>query len=216
MKLRILLSIGVAACVLTLATTQVMSQEKETTKGFQQKQAQMDEQTAAWMKAAEPGPNHKLLDCYVGKWNITCQHWMEPGAEVTESRGYCESNWVLGGRYVETRYRGEFMEKPFKGIGFVGYDNIQKKFTSVWIDNLGTGIMVEEGTYDAAKKEFTYRGEFTCPEGQTIKSQTTIRIIDDDKHIMTMYHATPDSDEPFKVMEITYTRIAGSKGPRPE
>ena len=45
---------------------------------------------------------------------------------------------------------------PFEGMGIVGYDNLLKKFVSVWIDNMGTGLMPGTGTYDAATKTYTY------------------------------------------------------------
>ena len=41
-----------------------------------------------------------------------------------------------------------------------GYDNVKKKFLASWIDNMGTGIMNLEGTYDAATKSLTYHAEY--------------------------------------------------------
>ncbi len=47
---------------------------------------------------------------------------------------------------------GKMMEMPFHGIGTEGYDNVRKKFMASWIDNMGTGILLMEGTYDALRK----------------------------------------------------------------
>ena len=211
MRLRTLLGIGVAACVMILATTQVLSQEKETRKAGPPEQIQLDPEAEAWCKAATPGPNHELLNYCVGKWNATCKQWLEPGAPASESKATCENKWVLGRRYVETHYEGQFMEMPFTGIGYTGYDNVQKKFVSVWIDNMGTGLMTEQGRYDPTTKEFAYRGEFPSPMGGTIKSKTIVRVISNDQHVMIMYHMPPGAKELNKFMEITYTRAGGDK-----
>ena len=36
---------------------------------------------------------------------------------------------------------------------------MKKKFVGSWVDNMGTGIMFSEGTYDPATKTFTYTSE---------------------------------------------------------
>ena len=70
---------------------------------------------------------------------------------------------------------------------------------------MSTGSMNEYGRYDAAKKTFTYKGEFNTPQGETMKSKTVIEVVSADQHIMTMHHG-PSADALQKVMEITYNR----------
>jgi hypothetical protein len=41
---------------------------------------------------------------------------------------------VLGGRFVEQRYAGNFMGQPFSGLGYTGYDNYRKKYIGSWMD----------------------------------------------------------------------------------
>jgi hypothetical protein len=216
MKTRTLLGIGVAACVLILATSQVLSQEEKAKPAGPPEQGQMTEEMMAWCKAATPGPNHKQLNYCVGKWDVACRQWMEPDAPASESKAICENRWVLGGRYVETRYSGKFMGMPYDGIGFGGYDNVQESFFSVWMDNMSTGAFVEQGTYDPTKKEFTYTGEMTSPMGGTIKSKTICRLLNNDEYVMVMYHQPPDAEKMSKFMELTYKRIAGGTATRPE
>src|SRR5687768_15991808 len=81
----------------------------------------------AWQKAMTPGPQHKQLDGMVGTWNTTVKTWMAPGAPVMETSGTSENKWVLGGRYIEQRFKGSFMGQPFEGIGYTGYDNVTKQ-----------------------------------------------------------------------------------------
>jgi hypothetical protein len=193
MKRKTLLGIGVAACVVTLLTTQALSQEKEAEKKDRPAgQMPMDPEMMAWIKAGTPGPNHELLQYSVGTWKTVVRHWEGPDTEPAE-----------GGM-------------PFEGIGFVGYDNVQKKFISNWMDSMSTGIMIEDGTYDPAKKEFAFYADVPSPTGGAIKSKTFIRIINSDKHVMTFHHRMPGDDQFRKVMEITYTRADAGKSKRPE
>lgn len=37
------------------------------------------------------------------------------------------------------------MGQPFTGIGMHGYENLTKKYVTMWIDSIGTGIFVKDG-----------------------------------------------------------------------
>ncbi len=173
----------------------------------------MDPQTKAWMEAARPGPNHQLLNYCVGQWQTTVRHWMTPGQESEPGEGICVNEWVLGGRYVKTTYKGSFMNMPFEGLGYTGYDNVTRQFVSTWMDSMGTGIMQQTGTYDPAKKLFTYKSQMLQPTGELVRQIETIRIVDENRHVMTFYHQMPDAEKPVKVMEIVYSRIKKAQTP---
>ena len=53
----------------------------------------------------------------------------------------------------------KMMEMSFKGMAIEGHDDVQQKFVSTWIDNMGTSIIMSEGTYDPSTRTFTYRYE---------------------------------------------------------
>ena len=40
------------------------------------------------------------------------------------------------------------MGMPMEGIGFLGYDTINKKYTMFWIDNMATVMSTAEGAAD--------------------------------------------------------------------
>ena len=153
-----------------------------------------------------PGENHQVLNPLVGEWNYEIKMWKAPGTEPEVSSGTSSSSWILGGRFVEDKVSGVFMEQPFEGMGIIGYDNIQKTYNSVWLDNMSTGFMASSGSYDADKKTLTQEGEFTCPmlEGpRWFKSVTT--ITDPDHHTYDMY-MQDESGKEFVGMQISYTR----------
>jgi len=164
---------------------------------------------------AKPGENHKLLTDGAGKWDYKVKMWMspDPNSEPMESTGTSVAKAVMGGRYVITEHTGKMMmpgadgamtETEFKGMAVEGYDNVKKKFVSSWIDNMGTGIMMSEGTYDSSKKAFTYLSEYSMIPGVTTKIREVITVIDKDHRKFEFFEDRGGTE--VRTMDIMYTR----------
>ena len=175
---------------------------------------------AAMMELSKPGENHKLLAHSVGKWSYTLKMWMnpDPNAPPTTSTGTSVVKAVMDGRYFTSEHTGK-MQMPgpdgkmtdmeFKGLSIDGYDNVKKKFVASWIDNMGTGIMLSEGDYDAASKTLTYRTECEMMPGMKTKIREVIKLVDHDHHTFEFYEDRGGTE--VKTMEINYTRSTGSR-----
>src|SRR3954454_23410252 len=124
--MRKILTLG---CALALCTSALFADEPKKPADDMQK-AQME----AWMKASTPGDAHKKLDHMVGAWNVTVKSWMAPGAPPMESTGTAVNSWVLGGRWIEEKFPGLFMGKPFEGNGLTGLENNPKQYVGTWMD----------------------------------------------------------------------------------
>jgi hypothetical protein len=166
----------------------------------------MDEKAMmdAWTKVATPGEAHQWLEPLVGKWDATITMWMAPGAPPQQSTGSAENSWVLGGRFVEQRYQGNFMGQPFTGLGYTGYDNYKNKYVSSWMDTMGTMMMISQG--DVAGKTLTLSSTIDdILTGKTASVKSETKIVDPDHHVMEMWGPDPEGKQ-FKSMEIQYTR----------
>lgn len=203
---------GAALVISTAAiTTQVVSQDKgkgdKAKNPMPQMTPEQQEMMKKWMDFATPGENHKLLASKEGKWADTVKMWEQPGQEPDVSSGTSEFKMIMEGRYLSDTTEGSFMNQPFHGHGLAGYDNLKKKFFSVWIDSMGTGLMVAEGSYDAGTKTFKYTTQ--TPDvltGKYVPARSVEKIIDNDHWTMEMYG--PDkSGKEFKTLEINYTRL---------
>jgi Protein of unknown function (DUF1579) len=171
------------------------------------------EMMAKMMELAKPGENHKLLADLSGTWNYKVKFWMAPGAPPSESKGTAVRKPTFDGRYYLMNVTGK-MEMPgadgkmksmeFKGMSIEGYDNAKQKFVSTWIDNMDTGIMLSEGTYDPATKTFTYTAETEMMPGMKTKVRETVKIVDKDHHDFEFYEDHGSGET--KTMEINYTR----------
>lgn len=88
-----------------------------------------------------------------------------------------------------------------------GYDNVRKEYNSVWLDNMGTGIMEASAQYNPATQTFMESGAFSCPmTGEKHKKFRAVwKIIDHDHYTYEMYTQGPGGKE-FKSLEIDYQR----------
>ena len=152
-----------------------------------------------------PNENHKVLDPLVGDWDYSIKWWMSPDAAPEESKGTSSIKWIMGGRFIEQSVEGTSMGQPFEGMGIMGYDNEKKQYQSIWIDNMGTGVMTGSGSYDPTTKTLTDQGTFSCPAEGEKSYRGVLKMIDNDNFTYEWYMPGPDGKE-FRAMEIVYTR----------
>jgi len=173
-------------------------------------QAQM---MSAMMELAKPGENHKILEATAGTWSYKVKWWMSPDAPPMESTGTTTTKSVMDGRYFISEHSGKMsmpgpdgkiMDAAFQGMGTEGYDNVKKKYVASWIDNMGTGIMMMEGTYDPATKTLTYVGEEEPMPGIKFNVRQLVKYADKDHHSLEFYEVHGGKE--VKVMEIDYAR----------
>jgi hypothetical protein len=165
------------------------------------------------MEMSKLNENHKLLASLVGTWSYTVKMWMSPSAPPTESTGIAVRKSVMDGRYVSGDYSGKFKmpgadgkmkEMNFQGMSMDGYDNAKQKFVSGWVDNMGTGIMLSEGTYDPAAKTITYTSDYEMMPGMKSKVREVIKLTDQDHQSMEYYEDRGQGET--KTMEINYNK----------
>lgn len=193
-------TLAVSTLCITLSVSPVLAKEKKHEKPMDEK-AMME----LWKQAATPGEPHKQFAALVGSWTTQTKEWMEPGKPPTESTGTAEMKMLLDGRFLYQEYRGQMMGQPFTGIGIDAYDNIRKKYVTAWIDTMGTGIFMMEGTASPDGKTITLKGSHPEPGGGQMSHRAIWTLIDADHQTFDMYGAHHGQKE-TKMMEITYTR----------
>lgn len=164
---------------------------------------------------AKLNDNHKLLASLDGNWTYVVKMWMDGDTtkKPQESKGTATRRAIMGGRFIAMEVKGKFdmpgadgkmKSMDFAGHGMEGYDNGKKKFVGAWMDNMGTGIMMSEGDYDAASKTFTFTGDYTMAPGMVQKIKETLKVADKDH--MTMEWFEDRGGKEAKTMEIDYAR----------
>jgi hypothetical protein len=168
-------------------------------------QNESDEMMRKWMAYMTPGTNHSMMANFAGNWNTTSTMWMTPGSEPTVSNGTTTGEMIMGGRYLLLKHTGSVMGMPFEGMSIEGFDNATQTFNSVWIDNMGTGIMYSTGKYNEAANQIEYTAKMIDPvSGNLLDTRQIAKFNEDGTMTFEMY--MPYEGTEFKSLIVEYKR----------
>ena len=154
--------------------------------------------------------NIGILAPLTGTWDFTATVRAAPGAEPERTAGTTTNEMILDDRFLSSTVLGNLSigghEALFNGRGLLGYDNAKKSFTSVWVDTLGTGMMVGSGKYDEKEKVLKETGRFTDPLDGVEKGFRSELWFTDAEHYKRVIFTTDKSGKESKLMEFEYSR----------
>ena len=210
MTSRLALCLAAAALLARPALADDASAATTSASGQPEMTAEQKAEMEAWEAAAKPGKEHAALEPIIGSFDTKVTSWMAAGQPPEVSTGHSENRFILGDRWVEQRFKGEFMGQPFEGIGYTGYDNVKKAYVGSWMDSMSTTMMTSSGTADAAGTKFTFTGECSDPmSGKAQHYRQVMTIEGPNKHVFEMWTNDKKTGQEYKAMELVYTR-AGS------
>lgn len=158
----------------------------------------------AWMESATPGKPHAELAKMAGEWKAACEHYM-PGADMEKSTATAKRTMIMGGRFLQEEFKGNFAGTPFEGLMILGYDNNLKKYNSMWCDSMGTGMIFSSGSSDSPGS-MTSKGSMYCPmHKKVMPCKMVTKTVDEDHETFELYGPGPDEKE-MLMMRIHYTR----------
>jgi hypothetical protein len=211
MDVRRVSTIGVLALLLgggvALATSAQQDKPKPggaPPKGGQEKPAQPPAGGAGQMMVPAPGPEHKLLEKYVGTWDCDLESSFIPGKpEKTKATNVCRK--TCGGFWFVSDFDGTLMGGPFSGHGVSGYDTAQKKFVDNWFDSTTASGATAVGTFDEKTNTFNWDMQMREMDGSMSHGRETDVWKDADTHEWTLFAKGPDGKE-GQMLKITYHR----------
>lgn len=176
-----------------------------------QESAALSKEEALLKKLATPGKHHQLFDALDGQWTLAVKWRNKPKDKWAESKGMAKYKWILGKRFLLEEFRYDMTDEPMEWLGIYGYDNYQKKYTAVWVDNMGTNTEYADGQYDPAGKVLSYQGEQDDPAtGGKRKFKWIITVQSKDKLRMDSFDQDPPA-EFFKNTEVVASRVRKSR-----
>lgn len=157
---------------------------------------QTEEDMKQWQDYMTPSDVHLEWAKNDGIWDTENTMWMKPGAEPTVSKGTMENKMIIGGRYQQSTYKAIFENMPMEGQSTMAYDNHTKEYTSIWIDNFGTGMMVLKGKKDPETGIIHLSGEMTdIRSSKPMKVRETFEVIDENTHKMEMFYEAEGQEQ---------------------
>ena len=157
----------------------------------------------AWQKASTPGPQHAQLQRMTGSWSVMATCWMKAGSPPQEWTGTSECKPMLGGRYLVEDFTGTMPMGPFHGHGMYGYNNTTKEWEHIWMDDMGTGMMVSRGETKDGATELT--SSYVCPVNGPCTSRTVMKSLGEDERTVDMWTSMKGQPE-YLSMSLHYKR----------
>jgi hypothetical protein len=167
------------------------------------------EDMKAFMSAATPGKMHTYLAQDVGVWHGKNTMWMAPGTPPIESKSTSTVTSMLDGRYIKLEVAGDMPGMgPYNGFAITGYDNVGQKFTSTWIDNMGTGMSIGEGELSSDRKVLTWNYTVNCPiQKKPVVMRQVETLTGPGAKTIEMFGPDPKTGKEYKSMRIELTKV---------
>jgi uncharacterized protein DUF1579 len=151
----------------------------------------------------KPGPEHKKLEYFVGKWASTGEIKASPFGPAGKLTSTDACEWFQGGFAVVCDSQGTMPTGPMKGLAVMGYSADQKMYTYYGLDSSAMSMTsVPKGTVEG--DTWTYNDE-SMMGGQTVTSRFVMKILSPDSYTFKWEAVGPDKKW-MTIMDGTATR----------
>ncbi len=169
--------------------------------------AQTEEEQDKWEEYSTPSSTHKFIAKYDGKWKAEIKMYNMDVTEPVIYQGTAISKMIMGGRYQVTDFTAIMDGQNMEGNSLLAYDNHTQEFTSTWIDNFGTGMLILYGTWNENNfKQIDFEGNMVMPfsEEEVFVRQEYV-FESDDLQSFKMWYDYGEGE--VLSMEIVYRRL---------
>jgi len=165
----------------------------------------IEDELVRYMAVSRPGAEHRWLDPLVGSWTVDLR-WQGPGRAETRVTGSSENRWILDGRFLLCESTAGAGPSRIDATTIYGFDNRQKRYFALGMNNLATYSMQPSGNYDPATHSFLLSGkERDEITGGVLVYRELLKIEGPDRHVLRVYFDVRGRS-PVRVLEAVYTR----------
>ena len=154
----------------------------------------------------QPGPEHELLQRFVGEWR-TEQRITMMGAETKPELGRSSCGELMDSRWVRCQGSGSMMGMSLQTFLIIGYDRFKKSYVTTMLGTMDTALLSSEGDLDPSGKVLITYG--TLDEYLTGEHDKMVkyvwRFLSEDEILMEV-HDLPIGESNTKVVETRYIR----------
>lgn len=155
---------------------------------------------------SKPGAGQKLLEKFVGDWDVVKTFHPRKGEPVRVS-GECKQTMIHGGRFLQSAFTFASSSGKTTGLGLIGFEPESGRFTSVWTDSRQTRMSLRQSEDNFDGEQIVLFGkELGGKEGR--RSKTVTRLEDDGKKLVHRQYAVEAGAADRLVMELVMTRKA--------
>jgi hypothetical protein len=153
-----------------------------------------------------PGAGQKLLEKFVGDWDVVKTFHPRSGDPVTV-KGECKQTMVHGGRFLRSEFVFQSGDERITGTGLIGFEDSSGLFTSVWTDSRSTRMSLRRSKEKFDGEQIVlYSRSLEEGDKEPRRSRTVTRLEDDGRKIVhRQYNIDKDGKERL-LMELVLTR----------
>jgi hypothetical protein len=145
-----------------------------------------------------------LLEDDVGEWHARVEVQPAPGAPVQKSEGTLSCR--MCGRWLVLDFRNE--TSGFVGHGVTGWDSVEGRYVSTWVDRSRRSLVVMHGQWDERRRALTFIAEMTRPDGSRLRWREVTERPESEVRIFRSLVPGLDGGE-FEVTRVRYERKPG-------
>jgi hypothetical protein len=171
---------------------------------------QVEKKTQAFEPRSGPGAGQKLLEKFVGEWEVVKAFYPRSGDPVREA-GRCRQTMIHDGRFLQSDFVFGVGEKKTTGLGTIGFEPESGTFTSFWTDSRQTRMSLRQSRDRFDGETIVLYSRPLDPEAKEgRRSKTITRLAEGGRSLIHRQYALgPDGDERL-MMELVMTRVIGA------
>jgi hypothetical protein len=154
---------------------------------------------------ASPGSGQRLLEQFVGQWNVEKRFYRQDGSfSITKLE--CRQTMINAGNFLRSEFFQPGQSNAF-GVGFVGFDSDSRKFSSVWMDSRSAKMSIRRSLepFDGQQINLFSR-TLEGTEGEERASRDVTRLTEGGQKIIhQQYTINPDHTERL-MLELILTK----------
>jgi len=170
---------------------------------YLQSQSTQEEDLKNFKLLGEVNEHHQFLYQLAGEWKVNFVNYQLE--ETTSGIGESKSQIIYGGRYLEIKNVILVQGSGYESTTLIGYDNRKEKYILIAYDNSTNYPTIFTGTYNVAKKQFTFIGrDYMIFLKKEVEIKIELTIDRENKFTSKFYYG--DTKSPTIAMELVYIR----------
>ena len=146
-----------------------------------------------------PQREHEWLKQFAGEWETESEMTAGPGQPAVKCKG-TESARMLGGYWIVSEMKGDYMGTPVTGLLTVGYDPKARKYVGTWVCSMGDFLCTYQGTAEGKTLSLETEGPHPAT-GKAVKMKDVVELKTPDHKVLTSYVQGEDGKwVPFMTM----------------
>lgn len=168
--------------------------------------ADMADMMAKFKGLTDPGPHHKLLGRFLGKWETESRVFAGPTPSAPD-KGHSEFSWLMKDRWLKCEYTNTMMGMTYQGFNITGYDNFKKSYVTTMVSSMDTMMFRLEGDMDPSGNSLVMYG--TMDEYLTGEHDKMVKMVwrfESESKMTLEVHDLPIGENNTKVVEVTFNK----------